>query len=58
MIAELGHYALALALALALIQLVSPVIGARAGYVALEACRIHRARAVRFRGAARERVLR
>src|SRR3974390_1650619 len=35
MIAELGHYALVLALALALIQSISPVIGARKGDVAL-----------------------
>src|SRR6202165_353838 len=35
MIAELGHYALVLALALALIQSISPVIGARNGDVAL-----------------------
>ena len=35
MIAELGHYALVLALALALIQSSSPVIGARKGDVAL-----------------------
>ena len=35
MIAELGHYALVLALALALIQSWSPVIGARKGDVAL-----------------------
>jgi cytochrome c-type biogenesis protein CcmF len=35
MIAELGHYALVLALALALIQSTSPVIGARNGDVAL-----------------------
>ncbi len=35
MIAELGHYALILALALALVQSVSPVIGARQGDVAL-----------------------
>ena len=35
MIAELGHYALVLALALALVQSVSPVIGARAGDVGL-----------------------
>ncbi len=35
MIAELGHYALVLALALALIQSSSPVIGARRGDVAL-----------------------
>ena len=35
MIAELGHYALVLALALALIQATSPVIGARKGDVAL-----------------------
>jgi cytochrome c-type biogenesis protein CcmF len=35
MIAELGHYALVLALALALIQSFSPVVGARNGDVAL-----------------------
>ena len=35
MIAELGHYALVLALALALIQSWSPVVGARKGDVAL-----------------------
>src|SRR5438045_8792819 len=35
MIAELGHYALVLALALALIQSWSPVLGARKGDVAL-----------------------
>src|SRR5436190_543824 len=35
MIAELGHYALVLALALALIQSWSPVLGARKGYIAL-----------------------
>jgi len=35
MIAELGHYALVLALALALVQSISPVIGARQGDVAL-----------------------
>src|SRR5580692_7208722 len=35
MIAEVGHYALVLALALALIQSTSPVIGARKGDVAL-----------------------
>src|ERR1017187_9949213 len=35
MIAELGHYALVLALALALIQSWSPVVGARNGDVAL-----------------------
>lgn len=35
MIAELGHYALVLALALALIQSISPVIGARKGDVGL-----------------------
>src|SRR3974390_1906182 len=35
MIAELGHYALVLALALALIQSISPVIGARQGDAAL-----------------------
>jgi cytochrome c-type biogenesis protein CcmF len=35
MIAELGHYALVLALALALIQSISPLIGARKGDVAL-----------------------
>src|SRR6185503_16643080 len=35
MIAELGHYALVLALALALIQSVAPLIGARAGDAAL-----------------------
>src|ERR1700682_1447642 len=35
MIAEVGHYALVLALALALIQSSSPVIGARKGDVAL-----------------------
>src|SRR5450631_521257 len=35
MIAELGHYALVLALALALIQSSSPIIGARKGDVAL-----------------------
>jgi cytochrome c-type biogenesis protein CcmF len=35
MIAELGHYALVLALALALVQSIAPVIGARKGDVAL-----------------------
>jgi cytochrome c-type biogenesis protein CcmF len=35
MIAELGHYALVLALALALVQSISPVIGARQGDAAL-----------------------
>ena len=35
MIAELGHYALVLALALALIQSWSPVVGARSGDIAL-----------------------
>src|SRR5664279_5755650 len=35
MIAELGHYALVLALALALIQSCAPVIGARKGDMAL-----------------------
>src|SRR5450432_585626 len=35
MIAELGHYALVLALALALVQSISPVLGARKGDVAL-----------------------
>ncbi len=35
MIAEAGHYALVLALALALIQSVVPIIGARRGDVAL-----------------------
>ena len=35
MIAELGHYALVLALALAMIQSTSPIIGARNGDVAL-----------------------
>ncbi len=35
MIAELGHYALVLALALALVQSIAPVIGAREGDIAL-----------------------
>ena len=35
MIAEAGHYALVLALALALIQSIVPIVGARRGDVAL-----------------------
>ena len=35
MIAEAGHYALVLALGLALIQSVAPIIGARRGDIAL-----------------------
>ena len=50
MIAELGHYALVLALALALIQSWSPVVGARKGDMALmKLAELDRAGAIRLR---------
>ena len=50
MIAEAGHYALVLALALALIQSTVPIAGARWGDVALDECRaLHGAGAIAVR---------